>query len=303
MKLIHAQLRRPNFGDDLNLWLWPRLLPGVFDADDSTLFLGIGSILNHRFDGPTRKLVMGAAFVADYGRAPDLNGGDYRIYFVRGPRTAAALGLDPALAIGDPAVLVGTLLPRGGGEGPVCFMPHWESHERGYWAKACVRAGVTLIDPTAPVEAILAQISGARLMLCEAMHGAIVADALRVPWIPLLPIDPRNRAKWADWADSLALSIVPRRIAASSPAEWLARATQRPDVLAAARAVMDAWPLAPVRWMVIARAAGRLRALARAPGPMSDEGVLERVKGRMLEVVARFRADYGPDLPDRPWRA
>jgi succinoglycan biosynthesis protein ExoV len=295
MKLIHAQLRRPNFGDDLNLWLWPRLMPGVFDEDDSTLFLGIGSILNHRFDGPRPKLVMGAGFVAEYGRVPNLHGEDYRIYFVRGPRTAAALGLDPELAIGDPALLVRTLLPQGTGKGPVCFMPHWESHERGYWGEACARAGVTLIDPGAPVDQVLAQISGARLMLCEAMHGAIVADALRVPWVPLRPIDPRHRAKWADWADSLDLSIVPRRIAASSPVEWLARVTLRPDLLAAARRVMDVWPLAPIQWLFIARAARSLRGFARASGQTSDDRILARVTERMLEAVARFRADHGSE--------
>jgi succinoglycan biosynthesis protein ExoV len=272
-------------------------MPDIFDDDASIRFLGIGSILNHRFDGPGCKLVMGAGFVADYGQAPNLRGDDYRIFFVRGPRTAAALGLDPALAVGDPALLVGVLLPPGSGDGPVCFMPHWESHERGYWAQACVRAGVRLIDPSAPVETVLSQISGASLMLCEAMHGAIVADALRVPWIPIRPIDPRHRGKWADWADSLGLEIDPRRLAPSSPVERLAELTSHSGRLAIARAIMDAWPLTPIRWLFITLAARRLRALARTTGQLSESLVLERVTGRILDVIERFKSEFGQARP------
>ena len=41
----------------------------------------------------------------------------------------------------------------------------------------------------------------------EALHGAIAADTLRVPWVPMRPLAPTHRAKWADWGDSLGLRI------------------------------------------------------------------------------------------------
>ncbi len=41
------------------------------------------------------------------------------------------------------------------------------------------------------------------------MHGAIVADALRVPWLSVSSGPQINRFKWRDWCDSLALDYTP----------------------------------------------------------------------------------------------
>jgi succinoglycan biosynthesis protein ExoV len=37
MKLFYFKDPAGNFGDDLNLWLWPKVLPGILDEDGSCL--------------------------------------------------------------------------------------------------------------------------------------------------------------------------------------------------------------------------------------------------------------------------
>ncbi len=292
MKLVHYRLPRPNFGDELNPWMWPQLAPGFFDEDERVRFIGVGSIISGEFDGGGLKVVCGAGFAPDYAPAPDLTGGDWRFEWVRGPRTAAALGLDPALGLGDSAILLRALIPPDGSAGEaVSFMPHWESLNWGHWAEACDLAGITLIDPRQPVPAVLSAIRASRLILCEAMHGAIVADALRIPWIALTPIAPRHRDKWRDWADSLGLDLRPRRLLSSSPVEVLAGYTRRWNALARARAVFRAAPMTPVRTIAIRLAAARLRQIAADPGRLSDESRLKRATAAMLEALERLKAD------------
>ena len=77
---------------------------------------------------------------------------------------------------------------RVGGGDTIAFMPHFESAERGAWVEAAAEAGIELIDPRGDPAAIIAAIGRCRVLLSEAMHGVIVADALRVPWIAVQPL-------------------------------------------------------------------------------------------------------------------
>jgi succinoglycan biosynthesis protein ExoV len=69
-------------------------------------------------------------------------------------------------------------------------------------------ANIRYIDPLAPVPEICAQLARSSLVIAEAMHGAIVADAFRVPWIPASTSGRFNLFKWQDWAMSLGMSPV-----------------------------------------------------------------------------------------------
>jgi succinoglycan biosynthesis protein ExoV len=212
MRLYYYRDPIGNFGDDLNPWLWSRLLPGVLDDVGNTLFVGIGSVLDYRIPAAPVKVVFGTG--VGHRRLPAIDE-RWKIYCVRGPLSAAALRLPPELAITDPAVLVGTqALPEEPKLYPVSFMPHFRTGARlaagGVNLEAiCRDVGLHYIDPMSGVEKVLTAIRRSEIVIAEAMHGAIVADALRVPWVPVQLSGQILSLKWWDWCKSLDLEYEP----------------------------------------------------------------------------------------------
>jgi hypothetical protein len=96
MKMFAYRGKHENFGDELNHWLWERLLPGFFDDDESQLFLGIGSILYDNFEPNMQKIVFGSDY-GGYTNPPKVDR-NWTFYFVRGKKTAEVLGIDPSYA-------------------------------------------------------------------------------------------------------------------------------------------------------------------------------------------------------------
>ncbi len=211
MKLAYFEDPKRNFGDDINPWLWDKLLPGVVDGvDDGRIIVGVGTIMEPWFaqDLPAtaRKYVMGSGSGMS---VPTLKLDEtWRVVCVRGPLTAAYLGVDPALAATDPAMAIRDLWPRPDRpRGGVGFMPHHKSLLRYDWEAICRDAGLEYVDPHGEPLATLDQIAHLKLILTEAMHGAIVADALRVPWFPLQISAINYVGKWHDWGASIRMPI------------------------------------------------------------------------------------------------
>ena len=291
MQLYRWRGAARNFGDELNTLLWPRLLPGFFDDDPAEQFLGIGSVLDARHDAGAVKLVAGAGYGGYRGPA---NAG-YELDHPLGPWPAARRD---SSACRRPAVwaIPAMLLPGpcAGGRS-IGFMPHFESLERGAWVEAAHVAGITLIDPRGDPAAILASIGACRVMLSEAMHGVIVADAMRVPWIALRPLAPIHRAKWHDWADALGLRIRFQLLAASSLAERLhasplAASRRGRHLLHLAHPILHA----AARRRFIEQAARSLAAAAASAPQLSTATALDRCRTRMLDRLDALRHD--------PWR-
>ncbi len=223
MELVYHKDPHGNFGDDLNELLWPEILsPKVLEADDLIL-VGIGSVLNEKRLKPfygcgKRVVILGAG--AGYCAVPRKIDRLY-IKAVRGPLTAAAIGL-PETAITDGAALLAVapeLRPERQELDEILFIPHHASLRPGRWDLASKAAGMQFGDPRSPVPKILNQIARAKLVVTEAMHGAILADTLRVPWIPVITSPIINAFKWRDWTMSLGLDYRPILLGASTRSE------------------------------------------------------------------------------------
>jgi succinoglycan biosynthesis protein ExoV len=211
LKLFYYKDPIGNFGDDLNPYIWYNLAPDLFNADNSSVFVGIGTLINSRAPVAPIKYVFGSG--VGYHQFPIIDK-KWSFYCVRGPLSAQRLGLDKSLAITDPAVLLTQILPdcKVQQTGKVCFMPHHASSKFADWKKICTQAGIDYIDPANDIHDTILQMRQSRLVLAEAMHAAIVADALRVPWIPLVCYDHILNFKWDDWCQSLNMKYVPQRI-------------------------------------------------------------------------------------------
>ncbi|HVZ06370.1 polysaccharide pyruvyl transferase family protein [Rhodopila sp.] len=341
MILYHWRGHAPNFGDELNTLLWPALLPDFFDGEPATRLLGIGSVLDSRHPPQATKVVAGAGY-AGYERKPLLDE-SWIIHWVRGPLTAAVLGLPADLALGDPAMLLPLAMPCpvprysvpqhsvprrpvvrrlpdvsfpaasfptapfpggpfpggpfpggpvAGAQPAVGFMPHFESLQRGPWDRAAGMAGVTLIDPREPPQAVMAAIARCDVLLSESLHGAIIADALRIPWVPLRPLAAIHRDKWHDWAATLDVTLRSEHLPATCGAEWLTVRgfCQRHRIrrlLSRHRDELNG--LWPNRFLDMAAQA--LQRAATAEAHLSSDTALDRAQSRMLDAVTRLRCD------------
>ncbi|WP_354587410.1 polysaccharide pyruvyl transferase family protein [Puniceicoccus vermicola] len=179
----------------------------MLSEEVESLFLGIGTILNHKLPTTPKKYIFGSGWAGDENLRMDSS---WKIYGVRGPLTAKELGLPSEMVFSDPGLLIRDFVP----EPPktrntIGWMPHHRSIHAVDWATHCPRHGLHFINPEGSVERVLHEISQCELLLSEAMHGVIVADSLRIPWIPVHMFSQINEFKWWDWCKSMDLSYNP----------------------------------------------------------------------------------------------
>ena len=310
MKLHYYEVAGGNFGDDLNLVLWDRLLPGWRGWRDDTTLVGVGTLLRRDRLPEGRKLVLGAG--TGYGAPPEISDArEWDVRAVRGPLTARALGLPQERAALDPAALlpevegfapkdlgVGDLGAGGSGE-EILFVPHHASVAGYDWPAICAAAGVGYQTPKAEVLAVVGRIARARAVIAESMHAAIVADAYGVPWRAVEVTRGFNAFKWEDWALSIGMSppAVTRLFAPLRRAQDAAQAFARRRRGASrggegegAGAGAGPRRLAPILrpWAV-----RHLRAEARGPFALSDREAHARARARLGVVLDAVRAEYG----------
>jgi hypothetical protein len=203
---IHMYESLPNFGDVLNKFIWPKHFGPYLQRDDDILMFGIGTLLGQKTEHAGKIIVVGSGC----GYEPNINiSGEtnWNIFFVRGPLSAHVLRIDQQKAVTDPAIITPEFFPKASSSGRAVFIPHWETAYNPLWRSACRLAGLDYVDPLANIEDVIRSLSGSRLVITEAMHGAILADAYRVPWIPISTSSRINFFKWTDWAQSLGMNL------------------------------------------------------------------------------------------------
>lgn len=211
-KLEYSVAKNYNVGDDLNLWLWPRLLGDFLGESQDKYFLGIGTVLTKdRINSQlkhAKEIVIFSSGAWGEKSCPTLTD-NCKVYGVRGPRTAKLLGLSEDLVIGDGAYLLTQVdYPKAEKvKGRVGFIPHHKSEEYIDWPVICEKAGLVFISAKQPVDDFLIALQQCESVISEAMHGAIIADALRVPWVGVSYSPLFEEEKWLDFSEALGIPL------------------------------------------------------------------------------------------------
>lgn len=206
MKVFYYKSQKGNFGDDLNGWLWDSLLPDFFDDNPDVMVSGIGTIIDSYMPKAKNWFVFSSG--VGYGFPPSHFGdSNWDTLCVRGPLSANILGLPKNKFITDGAAFINGVdgfepLPESEREG-VIFIPHHYAIGVGNWEKACVSAGIEFVNPEWESKFVIQKIRKAKLVIADAMHAAIIADALRVPWVPVITSPQINTFKWLDWTSTI----------------------------------------------------------------------------------------------------
>ncbi|MFK8037039.1 MAG: polysaccharide pyruvyl transferase family protein [Crocinitomicaceae bacterium] len=218
MKLIYHKGK--NFGDAINPIVFNHFIGEYLNEDSSEVIVGIGSILGlfKKPENCKKIYVFSSGFakgaISTYGEPIEIDD-DFDIICLRGKGTAEAMGLNPDLGIADGALLLPLAYPsepKKKRKYQFSFMPHSGTLDVFEdWKSICQSLDIHLIDPRKSPEAVMDELMDTEVLLAEAMHGGIIADAYRIPWIPVKTIATINEFKWKDYCDSVNLNYNPNR--------------------------------------------------------------------------------------------
>jgi hypothetical protein len=195
-----------------------------------------------------------------------------KVHVLRGPlsgEVAADLGWESPGKYGDPALLLPLLLPADAHignvrtTGKIVVIPHYALLD----ATKSLHPDVCIVSPMQDVEQVVPSIANAELVVSSSLHGLIVAQAYRRPWVWLR--DHRNALyggdfKFHDFFSSLGISppslecngeitstVVDKasKMAALAPTESF-RSRQR-DLLYSAPDILDTPVLSEMKAMLL----------------------------------------------------
>ncbi len=209
MKLFYYKAKKGNFGDDLNTLVWPQLIGDLLNKKhNNIIIIGMGTILDDRLPKDKKKIILGSG--VRLACKPPVVDSTWDIRALRGPLSAMALNVSKNYAVTDPGILVKKFFKSSSGNRDrISFMCHFRTPLKGAWEFIAKELDFNIINPTSSVKECINIISRSKLVITESLHGAIVADALRVPWIRVKmhvqhkETNSVNDFKWMDWMASM----------------------------------------------------------------------------------------------------
>lgn len=195
-----------------------------------------------------------------------------RFYAVRGPRTAAGLGLPETIPLGDPALLLPHLRKRTiKHHGRTLVVPHFFRVAQIHASQRCrltgcdellatwilgvplsgqrvslqrlrrmIRSWLQLDIPVRTAWQAIDRIAGADFVLTSSLHGAMLAQAYGAPWAAYDDGVVRLPEKWHDWADYLGIRMAFVPDLKAGRAWW--NAEGRHGTIRKTRTLLEAFP-------------------------------------------------------------
>lgn len=175
----------PNFGDALS----PLVVGGTtgyhprwVSKKYSGKMLAVGSVISA---ARPNDVIVGAGLIRD---EPFLLPPGVKVLAVRGPLTAALLGLEARLQVfGDPGLLAPEILgiTRDNGAETISLVPHQVDFAatRRILEKSRLNLNVALVSVEAAPMAVVESIAKSRVCVSTSLHGLVIAEALGIPAI------------------------------------------------------------------------------------------------------------------------
>ncbi|MCC2616576.1 polysaccharide pyruvyl transferase family protein [Aestuariibacter halophilus] len=207
---------KPNRADSpVGAWFWSALLGPMWPLNPEVCLLsGAQQLTRAGLSANALNVVFGAGIGAD-PPTKEILLQQAHVYGVRGPLSAQMLGLPATKVLADPAGLLPQILPKPvipSSRQSVVFVPSHRGRDSVNWQRICQRAGITHVDPGLTPTSFVHVIAGARLVLAESLQAVVIADAYRVPWIPVWSRHDIHRFAWNDWALSVGADVLPEAL-------------------------------------------------------------------------------------------
>jgi len=280
-----------NFGDDLNPIILKALFKKEIIESDQVCIVGIGTLIDaekmDKIKNYEKKIIFSSG--AGYGSRPDIFDSSWDIACVRGPVTCEWLGLDHKKAITDGAVLLDKIFftnsilkhpdKKTSPGTRVVFVPHIRTHWQigNILRIICLNKEIIYLPPDQDPQTFVEKIRDSDIAICEAMHGAIVADTVRTPWI-CCSLLYHNEFKWRDWCASLELPYHVRKISA--------------DVAWADGTLFKRGFRRLIRPINRKRLENELNKVRHSKPSLSNASLLADKKGALCDIVARVNTAY-----------